>query len=87
MTGTLLSVVFFHVDLTGRLRVGYSVIQDYLFYIIYGMLTVVLFLSIIAWHKKDDKKVARILFWVMRIIYPLAIILGPVIVLWAFGII
>ena len=87
MTGTLLSVVFFHVDLTGRLRVGYSVIQDYLFYIIYGMLTVVLFLSIIAWHKKDDEKVARILFWVMRIIYPLAIILGPVIVLWAFGII
>ena len=87
MTGTLLSVVFFHVDLSGRLRVGYTVIQDYLFYIIYGMLTVELFLSIIAWHKKDNEKVARALFWLMRAIYPLAIVLGSVVVLWAFGII
>jgi ABC-type branched-subunit amino acid transport system substrate-binding protein len=86
MTGTLLSVVFFHVDLSGRLRVGYTVIQDYLFYIIYGMLTVELFLSIIAWHKQDDEKTVKKLFWSMRIIYPLAIILGSVIVLWAFGI-
>ena len=86
MTGTLLSVVFFHVELSDRLRVGYTVIQDYLFYIIYGMLTVELFLSIIAWHKKEDKKIARRLFWVMRAIYPLAIILGSFIVLWAFKI-
>ena len=86
MTGTLLSVVFFHVDLSGRLRVGYTVIQDYLFYIIYGMLTVELFLSIIAWHKQDDEKTVKKLFWSMRIIYPLAIVLGSVIVLWAFKI-
>jgi len=86
MTGTLLSVVFFHVDLSGRLRVGYTVIQDYLFYIIYGMLTVELFLSIIAWHKQDDEKTVKKLFWSMRIIYPLAIILGSFLVLWVFRI-
>jgi len=86
MTGTLLSVVFFHVDLSGRLRVGYTVIQDYLFYIIYGMLTVELFLSIIAWHKQDNEKTVKRLFWSMRIIYPLAIFLGSAVVLWAFRI-
>jgi heme A synthase len=50
------------------------------------MLTVELFLSIIAWHKQDDEKTVKRLFWGMRIIYPLAIILGSVIVMWAFGI-
>ena len=86
MTGTILSVVFFHVDLSGRLRVGYTVAQDYIFYLIYGMLTVELLLSVIAWHKeKDDEAVSR-LFWIMRIIYPLALIFGGAAVFWVFKI-
>lgn len=79
-------MVFFNVDLSGRLRVGYTVIQDYLFYIIYDMLTVEFFLSIIVWHNQDDENTVKRLFWSMRIIYPLAIVLGSVIVLWAFRI-
>ena len=86
ITGTILSVVFFHVDLSGRLRVGYTVAQDYIFYLIYGMLTVELLLSIIAWHKEDDNLYVSRLFWIMRIIYPLALVLGTIIILWAFGI-
>lgn len=86
MTGTILSVVFFHVDLSGRLRVGYTVTQDYIFYLIYGMLTVELLLSIIAWHKEEDDHYVSRLFWTMRIIYPFALVLGTAIILWVFGI-
>ena len=86
MTGTILSVVFFHVDLLGRLRVGYTVAQDYIFYLIYGILTVELLLSIIAWHKEDDDGSVSRLFWAMRILYPLVLVVGSAIVFWAFGI-
>jgi ABC-type branched-subunit amino acid transport system substrate-binding protein len=86
MTGTILSVVFFHVDLSGRLRVGYTVAQDYVFYLIYGMLTVELLLSILAWHKENDEHYVSKMFWIMRIIYPLALLIGTFIILWAFNI-
>ena len=86
MTGTILSVVFFHVDLSGRLRVGYTVAQDYIFYLIYGMLTVELLLSVIAWHKEDDESSVSRLFWIMRVIYPLVLVIGAVTVFWAFKI-
>ena len=86
MTGTILSVVFFHVDLSGRLRVGYTVAQDYIFYLIYGMLTIELLLSIIAWHKEEDSAYVSKLFWIMRIIYPLAMALGIALIFWIFKI-
>ena len=73
-------------DLSGRLDVGYTVAQDYVFYLIYEMLTVELLLSIIAWHREEDDHYVSRLFWIMRIIYPLALALGIAIVLWAFGI-
>ena len=86
MTGTILSVVFFHVDLSGRLRVGYTVAQDYIFYLIYGMLTAELLLSILAWHRESDDAAVSRLFWIMRIMYPVALIIGTAIILWAFQI-
>lgn len=86
MTGTILSVVFFHVDLSGRLRVGYTVAQDYFFYLIYGMLTVELLLSILAWHKENNEQYVSKMFWIMRIIYPLALVIGMAIILWVFNI-
>ncbi|MBT3321936.1 MAG: ABC transporter substrate-binding protein [Anaerolineae bacterium] len=81
MTGTVLSVVFFHVGLAGRLNVGYTVALDYAFYIIYALLATELFLSIVAWHRsvknKDDNAIKAI-FWLMRFLYP-AVIIGMVI--------
>jgi predicted membrane channel-forming protein YqfA (hemolysin III family) len=68
MTGTILSVVFFHVDLSSRLRVGYTVAQDYVFYLIYGMLTVELLLSVIAWHREKDERSVSRLFWIRKLI-------------------
>jgi hypothetical protein len=50
------------------------------------MLTVELFLSIVAWHKQDNEDTVKKLFLIMRILYPLVIILGTIIVIWAFGI-
>jgi len=48
------------------------------------MLTIELLLSIIVWHKEeDDQHVAR-LFWIMHIIYPLALLFGSFFILWAF---
>lgn len=77
MTGTVLSVVFFHVDLSGRLNVGYTVALDYVFYVIYALLAAELFLSIIAWHKSVNDKAAnsiKYIFWLMRILYPVVLI-------------
>jgi branched-chain amino acid transport system substrate-binding protein len=78
MTGTVLSVVFFHVDLSSRLNVGYNVALDYAFYIIYALLTTELLLSIIAWHKEENDTVTNRLFWAMRIMYPLVLAVGTV---------
>ena len=84
MTGTVLSVVFFHVDLSGRLNVGYTVAMDYAFYAIYVLLATELFLSIVAWHKitKNDKDMSvRYLFWFMRALYPIVFILGTILMI------
>ena len=81
MTGTVLSVVFFHVDLSGRLNVGYTVALDYVFYVIYALLAAELFLSIIAWHKSvgdEAAKSIKYIFWAMRILYP-TVLLGVII--------
>lgn len=81
MTGTVLSVVFFHVDLSGRLNVGYTVALDYAFYAIYALLATELFLSIIAWHKSsknEEDKAIKFIFWSMRILYP-AVFIGMIV--------
>ena len=79
MTGTVLSVVFFHVDLSGRLNVGYTVALDYAFYAIYALLATELFISIVAWHKstkEGTEKVVSVLFWTMRFLYPIVLVGG-----------
>ena len=84
MTGTVLSVVFFHVDLSGRLNVGYTVAMDYAFYAIYGLLAVELFLSIIAWHKttKNTNDISiKYLFWFMRALYPIVFAAGTILII------
>ncbi len=77
MTGTVLSVVFFHVGLAGQLNVGYTVALDNVFYIIYALLATALFLSIIAWHKSaknEESKAISQIFWFMRLLYPIVLI-------------
>lgn len=86
MTGTVLSVVFFHVDLSGRLNVGYNVALDYAFYIIYALLTTELLLSIIAWHKETNDVVTKRLFLVMRILYPLVLVAGAIVIVLVYNI-
>jgi ABC-type branched-subunit amino acid transport system substrate-binding protein len=89
MTGTVLSVVFFHVDLSGRLNVGYTVALDYAFYAIYALLATELFISIIAWHKsaKDENdKSIKILFWAMRLLYPIVLIGGAIAIIYFYDV-
>lgn len=85
MTGTVLSVVFFHVDLSGRLNVGYTVALDFAFYVIYALLAIELMISIIAWHRSviegDDGKFVRRLFWLMRTLYPIVLIGGAILMI------
>jgi len=79
MTGTVLSVIFFHVGLSSRLNVGYSVAIDYVFYAIYALLATETFLSIVAWRKisKYDRDMSvKYLFWFMRALYPIVFIIG-----------
>ena len=81
MTGTVLSVVFFHVDLSGRLNVGYTVALDYAFYAIYALLASELFISIVAWHKsttEGNEKMISVLFWAMRMLYPIVLVGGVI---------
>ena len=88
LTGTVLSVVFFHVDLSGRLNVGYTVAMDYAFYAIYGLLAVELFLSIIAWHKttKNNNGISiKYLFWFMRALYPIVFGVGTMLIIQIYG--
>lgn len=89
MTGTVLSVVFFHVDLSGRLNVGYTVALDYAFYAIYALLAIELFISIVAWHKsttEGNEKIISVLFWAMRFLYPLILIGGVIVMIFAYDI-
>ena len=89
MTGTVLSVVFFHVDLSGRLNVGYTVALDYAFYAIYALLATELFISIIAWHKstkEGNEKTISVLFWTMRILYPVVLIGGVFLMMYLYDI-
>lgn len=85
MTGTVLSVVFFHVDLSGRLNVGYTVALDYAFYGVYFILVLVTLLSIMAWHRAENEKDVRGLFLFMRLFYPAFILIGGMLLLWAYN--
>lgn len=84
MTGTVLSVVFFHIDLSGRLNVGYTVALDYAFYGVYFILVLATLLSIVAWHRAENEKSTRELFIFMRLFYPAFIIIGGLLLLWVY---
>lgn len=85
MTGTVLSVVFFHVDLSGRLNVGYTVALDYAFYGVYFILVLTTLLSIIAWHRAETEKDVSKLFLFMRLFYPIFIVAGGALLLLAYN--
>lgn len=85
MTGTVLSVVFFHVDLSGRLNVGYSVALDFAFYGVYFILVLITLLSIVAWHRAEAEKGILGLFLFMRLFYPAFIIIGGLLLLLAYN--
>jgi heme A synthase len=40
------------------------------------MLTVELLLSILTWHKESNEQYVSKMFWIMLIIYPLALAIG-----------
>ena len=90
MTGTVLSVIFFHVGLADRLNVGYSVALDYVFYTIYALLATEVFLSIIAWRKTSKNNVdmsVKYLFWFMRALYPIVFVVGVTLMIIAYDLI
>jgi len=86
LTGTVLSVVFLHVDLSRRLNVGYIVALDVVFYATYFVLVLELLISIIAWRIDDTRpKTAKTLFRFMRVLYPSYFIVAGGIFLFLFN--
>jgi len=85
MTGSVLSIVFFHVNLSNRLNVGYSVALDYVFYGTYLLFILELITVVIAWHYHEtDEKTAhkRIVF--ARILYPVYVVIGGALFIWVY---
>jgi branched-chain amino acid transport system substrate-binding protein len=83
MTGSVLSIVFFHVNLSNRLNVGYNVALDYVFYGTYMLFIIELMIVVIAWHHhQTDEKIAHKRMVFARAIYPLYLVVGGVYFLW-----
>lgn len=86
MTGAVLSIVFFHVNLSSRLNVGYNVALDYVFFATYLLLILELLLSIIAWHneqEKDERRARGLMTWA-RVIYPVYLISVGALLIWLY---
>ena len=83
MTGSLLSIVFFHVNLSGNLNVGYNVALDYVFYATYILFILELITIVLAWHRnKKDENLAYGYMVFARILYPSYLLIGILFFLW-----
>lgn len=83
MTGSVLSIVFFHVNLSNRLNVGYNVALDYVFYGTYLLFILELMIVVRAWHyHQPDEKMVRNRLLFARILYPAYIIIAGGLFLW-----
>jgi len=83
MTGSVLSIVFFHVNLSNRLNVGYNVALDYVFYGTYLLFILELITVVLAWHDhQTDESIAhkRIVF--ARVFYPAYVFIAGGLFLW-----
>lgn len=86
MTGTVLSIVFFHVNLSNRLSVGYNVALDYVFYATYFLYILELMITIIAWHYyQKDEVTARKRIYFARILYPVYLFIAGTLFLWLYS--
>lgn len=85
MTGSVLSIVFFHVNLSNRLNVGYNVALDYVFYATYLLFIVELMTVVFAWHRhQTDEPQARRRMIFARFLYPAYLGIGTAIFLWIY---
>jgi len=85
MTGSVLSIVFFHVNLSNRLNVGYNVALDYVFYATYLLFILELITVVFAWHRHqndEQKAYKRMIF--ARFLYPAYLLVGTAIFAWVY---
>lgn len=83
MTGSVLSIVFFHVNLSNRLNVGYNVALDYVFYGTYLLFILELITVVLAWHyHQDDEKTAHKRMVFARFLYPAYLFIDGGLFLW-----
>jgi len=86
MTGSLLSVVFFHVNLSSSLNVGYGVALDYVFYGTYLLFILELITLVIAWHRQPrDEELAYRFIIFARILYPAYMLIGGLLFSWIYA--
>ena len=86
MTGAVLSIVFFHVNLSSRLNVGYNVALDYVFFATYLLLILELLMSILAWHNddpNDGRRARRLMIWA-RVTFPAYLISMGALLIWLY---
>jgi len=86
MTGTVLSIVFFQVNLSNRLNVGYNVALDYVFYATYILYVLELMITIIAWHYyQKDEATARKRIYFARMLYPVYLFVSGSLFIWLYS--
>ena len=89
VSGTLLTIVFFHLSLLEGLPegIGYVVALDYGFYVIYGLIGLELLLVVVG-HKpeiRDNKAAIARLVVIGRIIFPTILIISAIALIGKYG--
>ena len=89
VSGTLLAVAFFHLSLANGLPegIGYAVVLDYAFYVIYGLIIFQLFLIVIGQHKtiKQNEVMLKRIVITGRTVYPLVLLIAMMSTVYFYG--
>ena len=87
VSGTLVAVAFFHLSLANGLPsgIGYAVLLDYGFYVIYGLIIFQLLLVVIGQRIKENQVALKRLVLTGRIVYPMVFLICGASVAYFYG--
>jgi len=89
VSGTLVAVAFFHLSLANGLPtgIGYAVVLDYGFYVIYGLIIFQLFLVVVGQREviRENKQSQQKVLLLGRIVYPVVFMCAGIITFYVYG--
>ncbi|MDM8567561.1 extracellular solute-binding protein [Candidatus Halobeggiatoa sp. HSG11] len=89
VSGTLVAVAFFHLSLANGLPsgIGYAVVLDYGFYVIYGLIIFQLFLVVVGQREaiRESKHAQQKVLLLGRIVYPIVFVCAGILTFYIYG--